>query len=124
MKINSLYMVVHDRERAKKFYSTLFDCKPFLENKAFVFFDVKGFTFGLFDYKNADESKTLGKHVVMGNNCVPNIQVDDVEAVYERVKNLTEIVKPLIYSSHKHRVFYFKDTEGNLIEMYQEITTI
>jgi predicted enzyme related to lactoylglutathione lyase len=121
MKINSLYVTVHDRNRAKQFYSKLFNCDPFLENHTFVFFDVNGFTFGLFDYQNADEIKTMGKKVIMGNNCVPNIQVDNIKETYERIKNSAEIVKPLTKASSKHLVFYCKDTEGNLIEFYEEI---
>lgn len=121
MKINSLYVAVHNRERAKGFYSKVFDCDPFLENQKFVFFDVSGFIFGLFDYKNADEVKTLGRSVTMGNNCVPNIQVDDINAEYERIREIAEIVKPLTDASSKHRVFYFKDTESNLIEFYEVV---
>lgn len=121
MKINSLYVAVHNRERAKEFYSKVFNCNPFLENQTFVFFDVNGFIFGLFDYKNADEAKNMGKSVTMGNNSVPNIQVDNINALYERIREIAEIVKPLMNGSSKHRVFYIKDTEGNLIEFYEEI---
>ena len=50
MKINSLYISVKDRERARNFYQNIvFKRKPSLETDRFTFFNIDGFLFGLFD---------------------------------------------------------------------------
>jgi predicted enzyme related to lactoylglutathione lyase len=75
-------------------------------------FDLGGAYFGLF-YATYD-----GEKLVFGNNCVPNIEVEDIEAEYERVGALAAEIDPGIHRVGDYRYFQFKDTEGNIVELY------
>ena len=114
MKVNSLYVCVKDLERAKKLYQdVIFDRKSSLETDRFVFFDIDGFLFGLFD------PKITGEKVHYGNNTVPTIEVDDIDKLHKR---LTEAgLKTVLFPQNVNetRIFQVEDTEGNILEFYQ-----
>ena len=68
MKVNSLYVSIKDRDRAINFYQNiLFKREPSLETDRFVFFNIDGFLFGLFD------PVVVGEKVQYGNNNVVTV---------------------------------------------------
>jgi predicted enzyme related to lactoylglutathione lyase len=59
--------------------------------------------------------------VSYANNCIPTFEVTDIQH-YKRLtgdNNLT-VVMPL-ETIEQYKIFQFKDTEGNIIELYEEI---
>lgn len=114
MNFSALYICVRDMDRAKDFYRQFFDAKPVIQNEEFIFFDVGGVLFGLFD------PSIRGEAVEYGNNCVPNLETDDVDAVYERVQRTGVEADAEIRRVNEYRLFQFTDPEGNLIEVYEE----
>lgn len=114
MNISALYVCVRDMNRAEEFYRQFFEAEPVSRNEEFVFFDVGGVLFGLFD------PSVRGETVEYGNNCVPNLETDEVDAVYDRVQSLGVEVDDEIRRVNEYRLFQFTDPEGNVIEVYQE----
>lgn len=116
MKVNSLYVSVEDRERAKNFYQNIiFEREPSLETDRFVFFNIDGFLFGLFD------PTVTGEKVQYGNNTVPTIEVNDVDSLYERLTKVgLKTILPL-QEVNGTKIFQVEDTESNILEFYQWI---
>lgn len=114
MKVNSLYVCVKNIERVRKFYQdVIFERKPSLETDRFIFFDLDGFLFGLFN------PQITGEKIQYGNNTVPTIEVDDIDSLYERLTTIG--LKTVLYPQNVNetRIFKIEDTEGNILEFYQ-----
>ncbi len=116
MKINSLYISVKDRDRAKNFYQNIiFERKPSLETDRFVFFNIDGFLFGLFD------PIVTGEKIQYGNNTVPTIEVNDINSLCERLTELGLKIILLLQEVSGTKIFQIEDTESNILEFYQWI---
>jgi predicted enzyme related to lactoylglutathione lyase len=116
MKINSLYVSVKDRNRAKNFYQNIiFEREPSLITDRFVFFNIDGFLFGLFD------PIVIGEKVQYGNNTVPTIEVNDIHGLHQRLSKFgVKTILPL-QEVNETKIFQVEDTEGNILEFYQWI---
>lgn len=114
MKINSIYVTVENMDRATNFYASFFQKSPSHLDKRFTTFDISGITFALFD------PKIDGEEILLGNNCVVNIEVKNIEKEYEKLQNLDVKILDKIEKIDGIFLFQFKDTEGNIIELYQE----
>ena len=110
-KINSVYVCVKDMQRAIEFYENLLGQKVAEKDEIYSIFDINSFRYGLFANEKMNESK------VWGNNCLPSFEVSDIDLIQKKLNELNcEIIFPLtIIGSNK--VFEFKDTEGNAIEI-------
>ncbi|WP_114416539.1 VOC family protein [Marinospirillum perlucidum] len=113
MKPDAAYIAVQDRDRARSFWMQVFDREPALENDTFIFFDLDGFFFGLFDPAAVDEE------VRWGNNCVLNLRVPDADLEASRLSGFARVVMP-VSSVGPYRVFQIEDTEGNVVEFYSQ----
>lgn len=114
MKIESLYVAAEDFARARAFYTqTLFQKEPSSSTDRFVFYDVGGFQFGVFD------PGVTGEAVSFGNNCVPTFEVSDLAALHDRLRaEKVEIVMPL-QEVNDTVIFQCHDSEGNILEFYR-----
>ncbi len=113
-RIKAIYVAVQDMDRAVKFYEDVFDVKVSSKDERMSSFEFDNVTFLLFNPKIDNET------ICSGNNVVPNIQVEDVNGMLELVKSKDcEIVLPLERIG-KYNLFQAKDSEGNVIEFYQE----
>lgn len=114
MKIESLYVAAKDFDRAKAFYTqTLFQKEPSSSTDRFVFYDVDGFQFGVFD------PSVTGESVSFGDNCVPTFEVSDLEALHDRLRaENVEIVMPL-QEVNDIVIFQCRDSEGSVLEFYR-----
>ncbi|MCP4428731.1 MAG: VOC family protein [Chloroflexi bacterium] len=113
MKVDSAYISVENRQRAETYWKRVFGTEPVMKNETFIFFDVGGFLFGLFDPSTVDEE------VKNGNNCILNLRVEDADAEAVRLGEFSKIVMP-VSSVGSIRVFQVEDTEGNVVEFYSE----
>jgi len=113
-KIKAIYLSVTDMKRAVKFYEDIFGVKVSSFDKRMSLFNFDNISFLLFDPSIDDEK------VSIGNNVVPNIGVGDINGMLETIKSKNcKIVMPL-QKIGKYLIFQAKDTEGNIIEFYQE----
>ncbi|MDY6769525.1 MAG: VOC family protein [Candidatus Nanohaloarchaea archaeon] len=114
MELSSVYVGVEDMERALNFYRKLFGAEPVQEEERFSMFDVGGIHFGLY---NASYD---GEELEFGNNCVPDLEVDDIDATYQRIQAFAPEIDDELFETEDHILFQFKDTEGNTIEVFSE----
>lgn len=107
--INSLYLCVHDMNRAIKFYEYFFEKKVMVKDEIYSIFDINGFRLGLFAFEKMNEEHKFG------SNCLVSITVENLEVLKSKIKNL-EICFPLTKIGTNY-VLEFIDTEGNHIEI-------
>ena len=113
MELSSVYVGVEDMERALDFYRELFGTEPEQAEERFSRFEFESGDFGLY---NAGYD---GYDLEFGNNCIPNFEVDDVEAAYRRIDQISpEMVHDAILEFGDYRTFHFIDSEGNEIEVF------
>lgn len=114
MKINSLYVSVFDMDRAIRFYADhIFKKPPKNQSQRFSVFDIGGFQFCLFNPEVVKET-----HVV-GNNCIPTIEVENVRALYEEMKQKEAKIILELHNVEDYHLFQLKDSEDNILEFYQ-----
>ena len=112
-QIKALYLAVKDMDRAIKFYEDVFSVKVTSKGERMSSFDFGSIMLLLYNPELDNEK------VSMGNNVVPNIEVEDAGKMLDLVKSKNcEIVLPLSKVG-KFNLFQVKDTEGNVIEFYQ-----
>lgn len=109
INIKSLYICVNDMSRAVKFYRIFFEKDPVVLDDIYSVFDLNGFRFGLFSYKE------MGEENIFGSNCLPSLDVPTVEILKNKIKDL-ELCFPLTKIG-KNWVAEFVDCEGNHIEI-------
>ena len=107
-----LYVAVTDMNRAVTFYRQVFRAEPILRSDRYSAFDVEGTRFGLFN------AAFYGHPLVVGNNCVPNLQVSDIDAEFERIKPLAAKITDGVQAAGPFRLFMFVDPDGNVLEFY------
>lgn len=100
-------------DRAIKFYEDIFDVKVSSKDKKMSSFDFENISFLLFD------PSIDGGKVSIGNNVIPNIEVEDINKMLELVKSKEcKMVMPL-EKIETYLIFRIKDTEENIIDFYQ-----
>ncbi len=117
MKLNSIYVSAKDFDRATRWYKdVLFDREPDNRTDRFVFWKLGGVHFGVFNPEMVEHS-----NIEFGNNCVPNIEVDDVDKLYERLKEKKVEMVMERNDVNGTRIFQCYDSEKNVIEFYHWI---
>ena len=112
-KIDSLYIIVDDLERAVAFYEDFFEQPVPEKGNIGSCFEIDGFRFNLFANEQVKEEHTFG------TNCLPSIRFDSLEVMKQKLLN-KEICFPLT-KINKNWVAEFVDSEGNHIEVYTPI---
>ena len=108
-----MYVAAADLAVARTFYSGLFGVEPDAVTDTFVGFGLAGGRFGIL------KQTMYAVPLVRGNNVVVNLQVDDVDAEYERVKALgPSLLADAIQTVGPMRLFMFKDPDGNVVELF------
>jgi catechol 2,3-dioxygenase-like lactoylglutathione lyase family enzyme len=117
MRVDHIYVSVKDMDRAIGFYEDLLGMKVVhREENQWADFDLgNGCYFGLIDPNIISPKRTIG------NNAVPVFWSDDVDAVFEKVKNWNVKIsfppEDLAFTTYRYYCFECEDTEGNLIEI-------
>jgi predicted enzyme related to lactoylglutathione lyase len=112
MRLNSIDVGARDIRRALNFYRRLFSAEPIDVGAGCALFDVGAVSFGIISTAQIDGELRFG------NNCVPNFQVDDIDAEYARIQEIAPCIDDRIRCIGNYRYFQFADTEGNLVEIY------
>jgi predicted enzyme related to lactoylglutathione lyase len=112
MRLNSLDVGARDMRRALGFYRRLFSAEPIDVGAGCALFDVGAVSFGIISTAQVEGELRFG------NNCVPNFQVDDIDAEYGRILEIAPRIDDRIRCIGNYRYFQFTDTEGNLVEVY------
>jgi predicted enzyme related to lactoylglutathione lyase len=113
MKLN-LYVLVNDMDRAARFYQDVFQQSPVMQTPGYTAFQLNGALYGLFN------SATYPVPAQWGNNCTPNILVDDIEAEHARIKAMNPVYLSDIQQNGPYRLFVFTDPDGTSIEFYAQ----
>ncbi|MEX1014929.1 MAG: lactoylglutathione lyase [Candidatus Paceibacterota bacterium] len=106
-------MSVENMERATEFYKKLFKTEPANVDTRMTSFDLNGFYFLLFDLT------VDGEEAKFGNNCVPNFKVENAKEEYARIKQFAPTIDDEIQDLGEVKLFQFKDSEGNILEIYE-----
>lgn len=114
MDLRFITIKVKNLERAKDFYIRLTGDKPIKEEVGrMVQFKFGNIKVGL--YNPLADGSTLNESD-FGSNCIPAFGTEDLESELKRISEFAEIV------SHEkidgHEWFEFKDSEGNVLEVY------
>ena len=111
-----MYISAKDFDRAQEWYKEiLFQCQPDSRTDRFVFWKLGEVLFGVFNPDVAEAD------VAFGDNCVPNMEVEDVDSLHDRLRDKgVNIVMPL-NNVNGTRIFQCQDSEGNVLEFYQWI---
>ncbi len=80
--INSLYICVIDMGRAIHFYESLFEQQVTERDEIYSVFDIQGFRFGLFAYRQVNEAHSYG------DNCLPSFSVDHLDQLLNKIEAL------------------------------------
>ncbi len=107
-----LYVAVSDMSQAIAFYRQVFQGEPMQRSDPYSAFDVGGVRFGLFN------SAFYSYPLVVGNNCIPNVQVTEIDAEHERIRPLASKITE-VQDLGPLRLFVFADPGGNGIEFYE-----
>lgn len=118
MKLDAMYVVVKDMVSARAFYARVFEREPTLVDERFSGFDLGGALFGLLSAAHFGEAVDTGR-LVYGNNCVPNIRVSDLAALYARLQAVAPPEITVIQHTGPYRLFQVQDVDGNRIEFYE-----
>lgn len=113
MKLN-LYVLVRDMAQSVSFYEQVFQRPPVVQNPGFSAFALGDALYGLFDVANHPQPS-------FGSNVVPNIQVEDVDALYQRLSQMDSPFKSEIRVNGPYRLFLFADPDMNVIEFYAQV---
>ncbi len=137
MKLNHITIVVKDVEKSKQFYKEILGFKPGFEKEISgeQYSKVTGYNglrlkFAVLKIPDSDVIIELAQFInpaIEINNDFRHIafEVEDVDEMYKKLKELdVEIVsEPVLISGQSKgldgkKFFYFKDLDGNLIEIF------
>ena len=108
-----VYVVVSELSVARQFYQAILQSPVIIENDDFVGFSVNGALFGLFT------ESAFSHDLRRGNNAIPYIQVEDIEAEFQRISALNAtIVHDDIVREGPISLFMFNDPDGNALEFF------
>ena len=109
VRIRSLYLCVTDMDRAIDFYENFLERPVLKRDEVYSVFEADGFRLGLFAFQKAGEAHTFG------SNCLPSIEVEDLETLRQKLSGLP-VCFPLSRIG-SNWVAEFVDSEGNHIEL-------
>ena len=81
-QLKSLYLCVHNMERAISFYEMFFEKEVLIHDDIYSVFDIDGFRLGLFAYEKMREEH------IFGSNCLPSIEVENLEVLKRKISSL------------------------------------
>jgi predicted enzyme related to lactoylglutathione lyase len=112
MKLEMISLTVQDMGRAVDFYQEFIGEKPRKNSERLSIFDLGNIRLSLWN------ASFDGVEVDFGENIVGTFKTDDLEAEHRRLEDLGAEVEE-ISDKESYRLFHFKDTEGNLMEVYE-----
>jgi predicted enzyme related to lactoylglutathione lyase len=109
-----LYVAVDDLDRSTAFYEALFGEKPQVRSEGLVGFEVAGGLYALVS------KKAYRLTLPPGGSVRPYVKVNDIDAAFERVKQLVpaRLESNAVVSEGAFHFFRFSDPEGNVVEFF------
>lgn len=118
LRLDAVYVVVHDMRSARELYSTIFDRSPVIAEERFSWFDLGGAMFGLLNAEFFGEPVDE-RPLVFGNNCVANIRSTSLEELHRRLEAFAPIEVTGIQEVGEYRLFQIQDPDRNRVEFYE-----
>lgn len=112
LSLEAAYVLVDDMERGVDFYRKLLDREPEAKTDSFSSFRIGAFSLLLFRPSPSEEVEEA--------NCVLTLKAGNVEEAHAMVQSLNVDMWPTPIEQEGYRLFQFKDTEGNVLEIYEE----
>ena len=108
-----LYVVVDELESSRLFYQRLFGIDPYIDTGDFIGFRLGESLFALFS------KQAVTHELSRGNAVVPYIQVDDIDAAFNRAKSISpKMIHDHVLTEGPIKLFMFTDPSGNAIEFF------
>lgn len=129
MKLSNIRLLVNDFEKSFKFYNETLGLKCTWGDKDAVFasFDI-GLPSGLTIFKAELMAEATGDKKADSKNVTADkfaiiIEVENVDEMFENLqkKSISFITKPKDMKAWGIRVAHFRDTDGNLIEIFSNL---
>jgi predicted enzyme related to lactoylglutathione lyase len=114
------YVRVQNRARAEAFYRQVFTRAAVMVRSSVTFFDVDGHVFGLLEPGDFSECR----QVVAQSQPHLKLEVTDVRDEAVRLKRLSVLIVKPVHDAGYFRFVHFKDSEGNIVELYQTLLAI
>lgn len=119
MKLTHSCIITENVKELSDFYKEVLQIEPEVYGDEYVEFPTDCGVLSLFSFKSHEEL-AKGSTKPASNRCLElEFNVDNVDDDYIRLKKYgVEIVKHLTTQPWGNRSFYFRDTDGNLINFY------
>jgi predicted enzyme related to lactoylglutathione lyase len=113
MKLKNLYVLVDNTDRAISFYTNVLGFELYRRQDRYTILKLEDIWFGLLNQKFVNATHR-------GNNCIPVFEVENLQFEYERLKEAGVVFVTDIVELEDVIFFQLYDTEGNMLEMYEE----
>lgn len=119
VKLTHSCIITEVVKKLSDFYKEILQIEPQIYGNDYAEFPTDGEILSLFSFK-AHEELAEGSTIPSSNRCLElEFNVDNVDDEFARLEQLNvEMVKPLTTQPWRNRSFYFRDTDGNLINFY------
>jgi catechol 2,3-dioxygenase-like lactoylglutathione lyase family enzyme len=108
--------------RLRDFYGQVLQIAPSADRAEYVEFAFKGSALSFYDANSFQEYAEDAAMPGRNRSVMIEFRVDDVDAEYERLQQLQiEWVKPPSTQPWGNRSIYFRDPDGNLINVYMRV---
>ncbi len=122
MEFNGICLISDNVKEMRAFYIEVLQSNPSGDDHWWVDFgELPGGSFAIYSAEGMEEMAP-GCMANSGNGCTTiELQVDDVDVQYERLKALSiEIVKPPTTQVWGRRSVWFRDPDGNIVNFYMD----
>ena len=123
MKFTHTCIVTENVERLGSFYQNVLQIEPQIYGEDYVEFPTECGTLSLFSVVAYERLAPSAIRPAANKSVILEFQVDDVDREYERLRQVEiEWVRLPTTESWGNRTIYFRDTEGNLVELYCHVS--
>lgn len=122
MNLTHTCLITSDVERLKRFYIELLQVPPSLDVESYVEFEMEGRTYlAIFDIEAQNRMSNEPAIESMNKSFILEFQVEDAVKEFESVSAMgVDIIKPLTTQSWGNTSFWFKDPDGNFLNIYSK----
>ena len=123
MKFTHTCIVTENVERLGSFYQNVLQIEPQIYGEDYMEFPTECGTLSLFSVTAHERVAPDSIHPAANKSIILEFQVDDVDREYARLRQMEiEWVRPPKTESWGNRSIYFRDPEGNLVNLYCRVS--
>jgi catechol 2,3-dioxygenase-like lactoylglutathione lyase family enzyme len=112
-------VVTDNVEDLRQFYTDVLQVEPSADDEGYVEWVTDGATLALFRHEQQDQLAPGSVNIAERGRIMLEFEVDDVDAEYARLSDFVKsFVKDLTTQTWGNRSFWFRDPDGNLINLF------